>query len=55
MTNSGTCGAASPEQYADAMAILGQTPEGTDGPRPGGPPAGRDEGGRGDGAGTRRT
>lgn len=58
MTNSGSCGAATPEQYAEAMAILGQTldarPAAEDS-RTGNPPAGRDEGGRGDGASIRRT
>lgn len=54
MTNSGSAGAATPEQYAEAMAILGQTSEGTDAPRRGNPPAGRDEGGKGDDASTRR-
>jgi hypothetical protein len=52
VSNSGSRGALTREQYEWAMQILGQT---TEGPRPGNPPAGRDEGGKGDGASTRRT
>lgn len=59
MTNSGSAGAATPEQYAEAMAILHQRPRTASridhDPRPGEPPAERrDEGEEGDGASTRR-